>query len=43
MRIWTAFVVGLFIGGSLGFFCACLLACSREKSFWVKQIKGGEE
>ena len=34
-------VVGLIIGAAAGFFCACLLACSREDNFWRNNIKKG--
>jgi hypothetical protein len=36
--VW-GMVAGIFIGGALGFFCAALLACSREDRFWKKQMK----
>jgi hypothetical protein len=29
-------VIGIFIGGSAGFFCSALLACSREDRFWKR-------
>ena len=36
--LWVAFIVGLIIGGSAGFFCAALLACSREEKFWRETL-----
>ena len=30
---WLGLLAGMVIGSALGFFCAALLACSREKTF----------
>ena len=36
--VWIAFIAGMMIGGSAGFFCACLLQVARDDKFWKGKI-----